>query len=171
LTGSSFIQLTFKRKLLHDSPIYPLLEHLKFMNFHVGDDDLTCEKDYKHIFKWWHNLLIRPLRGAVFNGRQITPDMTIDQLRSAGLSPDHIRALFNPEDLQDVKLAFNMLKDIWTLPRTSTNQNRGFLESREALWILGKLLYHIVYPYLCVELSTLCYDFLHMTSYLTLTTC
>ena len=151
--GSSFIQLTFKRKLSPNSPIHPLLENLKFMNFYVGDDDLTCDKDYKHIFKRWRNLLIRPLRGVVVNGCRIMPDMTMNHLRSAGLSPDHIRALFNPEDQQDVKLAFDMLKDIWTLPRTSTNQNRGFMESREALWILGKLLYHMVFPYLCVELS------------------
>lgn len=46
-----------------------------------------------------------------------------------------------------------MLKDIWTLPQTSTNQSYGFLESCEALWILGKLLYYMVYPYLCVKLS------------------
>ena len=152
--GSSFIQLTFKRKLSHDSLIYPLLKNLKFMNFHLGDDDLTCDKDYKYIFKRWHNLLIQPLCRVVINGRRITPDMTMDQLRSAGLSPDHIRALFNPlEDQQDVKLAFNMLKDIWTLPRTSTNQNCGFLEACEALWNLGKLLYHMVFPYLCVNLS------------------
>ena len=123
------------------------------MNFHVGDDDLTFDKDFKHIFKRWRNLLIRPLRGVVINGHRITPDMTMDQLRSVGLSPNHIRALFNPEDQQDVKLAFDMLKDIWTLPRTSTNQNRGFLEAREALWNLGKLLYHMFFPYLCVDLS------------------
>ncbi|KJA25396.1 hypothetical protein HYPSUDRAFT_53262 [Hypholoma sublateritium FD-334 SS-4] len=67
--------------------------------------------------------------------------------------PDHIGAIFNPEDQQDVKMAFNMLKDIWTLPRTSDGSNPGFLSAREALWILGKLLYHMVFPYLCVDLS------------------
>lgn len=151
--GSAFILLTFRHALSPDSPIYALLEPLKFLNLMVGDDDLTCDKDWKHIFKRWRNLLIRLNRDIVINGRRITADIIMDQFRFEGLSSDHIRALFNPEDLQDVKMAFDMLKDIWTLPRISTNSHRGFLESREALWILGKLLFHMVYPYLCVELS------------------
>jgi hypothetical protein len=151
--GSAFILLTFKHSLSPESSIYALLEPLNFLNLMVGDDDLTCDKDWKHIFKRWRNLLIRLNRDIVINGRRITADIIMDQFRSEGLSSDHIRALFNPEDLQDVKMAFDMLKDIWTMPRISTNHNRGFQESREALWILGKLLFHMVYPYLCVELS------------------
>jgi hypothetical protein len=50
-------------------------------------------------------------------------------------------------------MAFNMLKDIWSLPHSSINSCHGFLEAQEALWILGKLLYHMVFPYLCVDLS------------------
>jgi hypothetical protein len=90
---------------------------------------------------------------VVVNKVRITPDIIKDQFRSAGLSVEHIRSLFNPEDQQDVKMAFDMLKDIWSLSRTSTNSRRGFLEAREALWILGKLLYHMVFPYLCIDLS------------------
>jgi hypothetical protein len=150
--GSAFILLTFKSLLLQDSPIYSILKPLKFLNLHVGDDDLTCDKDWKHVFKRWRNLLLRQ-RGVVVNGVQITPDIIKDQFRSAGLSIEHIRSLFNPDDQQDVKMAFDMLKDIWSLPHSSTNSRRGFLEAREALWTLGKLLYHMVFPYLCVDLS------------------
>ena len=150
--GSAFILLTFKSLLLQKSPIYSLLKPLKFLNLHVGDDDLTCDKDWKHVFKRWRNLLLRQ-RGVVVNGVRITPDIIKDQFRSAGLSAEHIRSLFNPDDQQDVKMAFDMLKDIWSLPSSSTNSRRGFLEAREALCILGKLLYHMVFPYLCVDLS------------------
>jgi hypothetical protein len=150
--GSSFILLTFKSPLLQDSPIYSILKPLKLLNLHVGDDNLTCDKDWKHVFKRWRNLLLRQ-RGVVVNGVRITPDIIKDQFRSAGLSAEHIRSLFNPDDQQDVKMAFNMLKDVWSLPRSSTNSRRGFLEAREALWMLGKLLYHMVFPYLCVDLS------------------
>ena len=129
-----------------------MLKPLKLLNLHVGDDDLTCDKDWKHVFKRWRNLLLRQ-RGVVVNGVRITPDIIKDQFRSAGLSAEHIRSLFNPEDQQDVKLAFDMLKDIWSLPRSSTNSRRGFLEAREALWVLGKLLYDMIFPYLCVDLS------------------
>jgi len=119
---------------------------------HVSDDDLTCDKDWKHVFKRWRNLLLRR-RGVVVNGLRITPDIIRTHFKSSGLSADHIRSLFNPEDQQDVKMAFDMLKDIWSLSRSSSNSHRGFLEAREALWTLGKLLYHMVFPYLCVDLS------------------
>ena len=87
-------------------------------------------------------------------GIRITPDVIKNHFKSAGLSADHIRSLFNPEDKQDVKAAFDMLKDIWNLPCTPTgNHTPGFLAAREALWTLGKLLFHMVFPYLCVDLS------------------
>lgn len=152
--GLSFILLTFKHRLLPQSPIYRLLQPLTFLNLHVGDDDLTCDKDWKHIFKRFRNLLLRR-RGVVIKAFRVTPDIIRDHFKSNGLSADHIRALFNPDDQQDVKLAFDMLKDIWSLPRTTTqlNSRPGALAAREALWTLGKLLFHLVFPYLCVDLS------------------
>ena len=97
---------------------------------------------------------MRP-RGVTVNHRRITPDTITNQFKAEGLSADHIRSLFNPDDKQDVKMALDMLKDIWSLPRASksANSNRGFLDNREALWILGKFLFHLVFPYLCIDLS------------------
>ena len=152
--GSDFIHLTFKHELSQKSPLYSLLQHLGFLNFFVGDDDLTCDKDYKHIFKRFRNLFVRP-RGVTLNHRRITPDTITNQFKVEGLSPDHIQSLFNPDDKQDVKMALDMLKDIWSLSRASqsTNFNQRFLDNREALWILGKFLFHLVFPYLCIDLS------------------
>lgn len=150
--GAAFIILTFKHKLPSDSPIYPILKPLTFLNLYVGDDDLTCDKDWKHIFKRFRNLFLRQ-RGVVINGFRIKPGILKDHFKSSGLSAEHVRALFNPEDQQDVKMAFDMLKDIWTLPRISENLHPGFQKAREAVWVLGKLLYHMVFPYLCVDLS------------------
>lgn len=59
----------------------------------------------------------------------------------------------NPKDQQDVKMAFDMLRAIWNLPRESNNKNPGFRQACEALWTLGKLLFHLIYPFLCVDLS------------------
>ena len=56
--GSAFIELTFKHKLSQESPIYALLRPLCFLNLFVGDDDLTCDKDYKHVFKRFWNLFV-----------------------------------------------------------------------------------------------------------------
>lgn len=81
------------------------------------------------------------------------PDIIKDHFKSFGLSADHVRSLFNPKDQQDVKLAFDLLKDVWSLPCESTNCNPGVAIAQEALWILRKTLYHLVFLYLCVNLS------------------
>ena len=68
------------------------------------------------------------------------------------MSVDHIHSIFNPRDSQDVKLAFDMLKDVWTLPQDAASSHPGFSVAGKALWILGKLLFHMVFPFLCVDL-------------------
>ena len=82
-----------------------------------------------------------------------------NQFKSAGLSADHIMSVFNLDDEQDMKMALNMLKDIWSLPRVSKsiNSNQGLLENHEALWILGKFLFHLVFPYICIDLALALY--------------
>jgi hypothetical protein len=51
-------------------------------------------------------------------------------------------------------MAFDMLKDIWSLPSgLPTNSRRGYLVALDALSTLGGLLYHMVFPYLCIDLS------------------
>jgi hypothetical protein len=114
--GSAMVQLTLKHRLPTSSSIYPYLSNLPFMNLYVGDDDITGDKDYKHVFKHLRNLLIRQ-HGIVIGGFHLTPDVLKQHLRSWGLFSEHIHSIFNPEDLQDVKLAFNLLSDIWSLPR------------------------------------------------------
>ncbi|KAF8064367.1 hypothetical protein FPV67DRAFT_1699246 [Lyophyllum atratum] len=75
-------------------------------------------------------------------------------LQSAGHLSEHINSVFNPEDQQDVKLAFDLLTDIWSLPAASSAAHSpGYIKAREALRVLGKLLYHMVFPYLCVDLT------------------
>ncbi|KAF5376672.1 hypothetical protein D9615_007901 [Tricholomella constricta] len=150
--GSALVNLTFKYILSPESPLYALLHNLAFMNLYVGDDDLTADKDWKHVFKRLRNLLLRQC-GVVVDGFRITPSVLRAHFQEAGLSADHIRAILNPEDLQDVKLAFDLLKDIWSLPRTLPYANPGFAQAREAMWKLGKALYHLVFPYLCVDLT------------------
>ncbi|KAF8056026.1 hypothetical protein FPV67DRAFT_686987 [Lyophyllum atratum] len=150
--GTAFVHLTFKQKLPTTSNIYPLLSPLRFMDFYVGDDDLTCDKDWKHVFKRFRNLLLRD-RGVVINGMRITPSIIRAHLQSSGLTSVHINSVFNPEDKQDVKLAFDMLKDIWSLPPAHDDLRPGFSNARQALRTLGKLLHHVLFPYLCVDLS------------------
>ncbi|KAF6764939.1 hypothetical protein DFP72DRAFT_839943 [Ephemerocybe angulata] len=60
-------------------------------------------------------------------------DNDITHLRTAGASSAHLNALFNPNDLQDVKLAFDMLCDIWLLPPPTQPQDLSLSEQLEHL--------------------------------------
>ncbi|KAJ7444180.1 hypothetical protein FB451DRAFT_1149358 [Mycena latifolia] len=150
--GKAFIEKTFIRELSPTSNIHDLLKDLPFMNLWVGEDDLTGDKDYKHVFKRGRNRLLRKA-GTDVMGVQITPPIIRAHLQSAGHSTAHINSLFNPEDKQDVKLAFKLLQDIWSLPLPPDGSSPGFRAARHALRLIGSLFYHLVFPYLCVDLT------------------
>ncbi|KAJ7598326.1 hypothetical protein C8J56DRAFT_1091577 [Mycena floridula] len=150
--GKALVQLTFKRMLSPDSNIYGLLSSLVFMDLHVGDDDLTSDKDYKHIPKRLRNLSLRD-KGILVHGFQITPSVMKEHFREAGLTESHIRSVFNPSDKQDVKLAYDMLNDIWNLPEPTAGKRPGFIEARTSLQLFGEFVFHLFYPYVCVDLS------------------
>lgn len=57
--GEALVQMTFKCQLNPTSPIYDMLYPLPLMNLEVGEDDLTADKDYKHVFKRLRNLMLR----------------------------------------------------------------------------------------------------------------
>ncbi|KAJ7183864.1 hypothetical protein C8R46DRAFT_1186739 [Mycena filopes] len=150
--GTTFMIKTWKHKLPPTSDIYELLHGLKFMNLMVGEDDLTGDKDKKHADKRLRNGFLRE-RGIRIIGIDLTPNIMRTHLQSVGHTADHLRSIFNPEDKQDVRLAFEMLKDIWSLPPCPPGTSPGFAAAREALRTLGKFLFHFVSPYICVDYS------------------
>jgi hypothetical protein len=85
------------------------------MNLEVGDDDVTADKDYKHIFKRCRNLLLRE-RGTKVHGVDILPSMLQSQLWQNKVSAVQINNILKPDDKQDVKLAYDLLSQIWALP-------------------------------------------------------
>ncbi|KAK0452007.1 uncharacterized protein EV420DRAFT_1645958 [Desarmillaria tabescens] len=121
--GGALALLTCKKELALNSPIYEYLSPctLRFMNFLVGDNDITADKDYKHVFKRLRNLFIR-LCGVSILDVHITPTMIQSHLRSEGHSEAHIHELFKPNDKQNVELAYKLLKDIWSLPEVSSEK-------------------------------------------------
>ncbi|KAJ6552508.1 hypothetical protein B0H10DRAFT_2446821, partial [Mycena sp. CBHHK59/15] len=137
---------------LNESDIYDELKDLLFMDFQVGEDDLTADKDPKHVFKRGRNRLLRMLGMKVF-GVQITPAIIRAHLQHAGHSLQHINADLCPDDKQDVKQAYELLKDIWSLPPAPEGSSPGFTSARHALRIIGSLFYHLLFPYICVDLT------------------
>ena len=136
--GAALAQLTQKKSLPQSSNIFHLLGHLKLFNTLVGDDDITCDKDYKHVFKRLRNLLLRD-KGTMVNGIHITPSVLSWHLRADGMPAHKIGYLLNPADKQDVTLVFTLLHAIWSLRSPEPTDRPGFAAAREALKILGSL--------------------------------
>lgn len=102
------------------------------MNLEVGDDDLTADKDYKHVFKRFRNLCLHKA-GFTVHGVQIMPSLLHAHLADNGLNTVRINNLLNLHDKHDVKLAYDLLKEIWSLPEipASTNPRPGFTATRD----------------------------------------
>ncbi|KAK0451744.1 hypothetical protein EV421DRAFT_1060672 [Armillaria borealis] len=154
MRGEALIRLTFKHTLPENSPLQPILSGLPFMNLEVGDDDLTTDKDYKHVFKCFRNLCLRKA-GFTVHGVHIMPSLLRAHLADNGLNTVRINNLLNPDDTHGVKLAYDLLKEIWSLPEipASTNPHPGFTATRDALRTMGELFQHLLMPYICVDLT------------------
>jgi hypothetical protein len=150
--GEALVIETFKHPLTPHSPIYPFLHVLPLMNLEVGEDDLTADKDYKHIFKRLRNLFLR-LRGFMVHGIHITQAVVRSHLRSNDVDPIRVDNLFKPEDKQDVKLTYDLLREIWSLPPASAPSRPGFSDTRDAFRTLGALCRHLLLPFICMDLS------------------
>ncbi len=62
----------------------------------------------------------------------ITPAVLKAHLRAEGNSEIHIRYLFKPSDKQDVKLTYDLLKEMWSLPEASSDKP-GLASARNAI--------------------------------------
>ena len=71
-SGKALVALTEKWPLPELSPIYTLVHNLLLLNMMVGDQDVTSDKDYKHIMKWLWHAHLRP-RGVQVGSTQIMP--------------------------------------------------------------------------------------------------
>ncbi|KAF8183588.1 hypothetical protein K438DRAFT_2164016 [Mycena galopus ATCC 62051] len=123
------------------------------MNFNVGPDDITPDKDYRHVIKALRSLLMRQM-GVNLLGFDIVPAVVIQHLRDTGLSEERIRSLLNPNDRQDVDLTYGLLKEVWCLtPEVLPTASPTYICARGALYIFGGLAYHLVVPYIYLNLS------------------
>ncbi|KAG6835458.1 hypothetical protein H0H93_001265, partial [Arthromyces matolae] len=150
--GEALIRLTFKHTLASNSPIYNLLASLPLMNLEVGNDDLTPDKDAKHVFKRLRNLMLRE-KGVKIEDVHIKPSLISIHLRSNNNSSQRAGSLLNPNDKQDVKLAYELLHEVWSLPPAPSNKAPGFVNTRQSLQKLGVLFKYILMPYICVDFS------------------
>ncbi|KAJ6476636.1 hypothetical protein DFH09DRAFT_1253487 [Mycena vulgaris] len=102
--GAALVIQAMNRELSPESPIHPLVSVLELMNLRVGEDDITCDKDYRHV-------------GVKVLGFVITPAIIKEHLRSNGHSREQVNPFLNPNDKQDVTLGHQLLKALCSLPR------------------------------------------------------
>jgi len=69
--GKALAKLTYIVPLAPTSPIYEHVVHLDLLNLFVGTDDITADKDYKHVFKGLCNTLLRE-KGSIVHGVRLT---------------------------------------------------------------------------------------------------
>ena len=122
------------------------------MNLLVGDNDITADKDPKHVMKRCRNFTIRKA-GVMINGFLITPALVHFHLQENKVPSHRITYLLNPTDRQDVPLCFTLMKEIWSLPPPALTDKPGFVAARSALLVLGSLFRHLVLPFVQVSLS------------------
>ncbi len=150
--GDTLAILTMTSDLLVDSPIYALLQPLKFMNLLVSPDDITTDKDPKHIIKCQQNIFMQK-KGISILDFHITPLILCVHLESNGVTSHCLWALLNPNDKQDVILAYLLLKEIWSLPPPPANGDPSFAQAWHALNLYGEFTWNLVLSYVCIDLS------------------
>ncbi len=70
-----------------------------------------------------------------------------------GVASHHIQALLNPNDKQDIILAYSLLKDIWSLPPPLAHSDPSFAQAWHALNLYGEFAWNLVLPYVCIDLT------------------
>ncbi|KAH9010205.1 hypothetical protein EDB83DRAFT_2234413, partial [Lactarius deliciosus] len=148
--GDALVIQTMTSELSVDSLIYALLRPLDFLNLLVGPDDITVDKDFKHIIKCQWNVFMHN-KGVEILGFCITPSILRSQLEYNGVSSHQLRSLLNPNDKQDVVLAYSLLREIWSLPLPPAGCNLTFALACRTLNIYGQFAQHLMLPYVCVN--------------------
>ncbi|PBK91770.1 hypothetical protein ARMGADRAFT_1105242 [Armillaria gallica] len=131
--GSSLINLTFQQELSSQSPLYAHVLPVKLLM-----------KSLLIILLWD--------RGVTVLDAHITPAVIKAYLRAEGSSETHICYLFKPSDKQDVKLTYDLLKDMWCLSEMLSDKP-GFASAQNAIRSLGQLCWYLLLPYICVDFS------------------
>jgi hypothetical protein len=77
-------------------------------------------------------------RGVLIQGFCITPAVLCAQLESHGTPSHCLHSLLNPNDKQDIVLAYSLLKEVWSLPPPPVGSSPAFTRAREALNLYGQ---------------------------------
>jgi hypothetical protein len=122
------------------------------MNLLVSDNDVTSDKDYKHVMKHMCKLFLHK-KGVMVYGTKVTMNITKHHLRLNGNSFESVEFWTKPNDHQDVLLTLLLCSAIWDLPEAGDDYMPTLCDGHEALWHLGCLLLFIFMLYINIMLS------------------
>ena len=148
--GNALVILTMSSQLSAGSPIYNQLSPLWLTNYLVGPDNLTANKDFKHVLKCQCNLLMCN-KGVLILGFCITPTILQSQLKSHSVPSYQLHSLLNANNKQDVILAYSLLKENGHSLRHQLIQ--AWCSLKEALNVYRIFMCHLVLPYVSVDLN------------------
>lgn len=149
--GLALNHITTNFELAFDSSLYPILGELPLFDLKVGPNELTVDKDYKHIFKRFRNTIIRPT-GILIDGTLITPQIFRQHLSDSPCDANRLDSMLNPNDRQDVPLAISLLVVLWNLPNP-TSEKPTYHATRSKIKLFGECVAAFLEPYLMPSLS------------------
>ncbi|KAJ7121698.1 hypothetical protein C8R44DRAFT_877079 [Mycena epipterygia] len=144
------------KKLSEDDPLYRLLSGLAGLNLYTGENALTMDFDYKHLFKCLCKLLCSK-EGILVNNVIINKSLIaqwLERLAEHDWSDENIHALLNPKDTQDVPRAVKLLSLSAELrlldPADFTTSER---KTHRALSLLSEMFEALLEPFINPMLS------------------
>jgi len=148
----ALISITLPRELNPSSKLYELLSPLPLFNLRCGENDVTCDFDWKHVFKRFRNTLLRQ-KGIEIDNVSISTSVIKAHLVSNGISSLMADVLLDPNDKQDVVLMVKLLHAIAVLPPPNPDVQPLTKATRRILRLLGHIYANLLKAYLDVNLS------------------
>ncbi|KAI0791765.1 hypothetical protein C8Q75DRAFT_715496 [Abortiporus biennis] len=144
--------LFVKTKLTSSSLLYPTLSHMPGLNLYTGNNEVTLDFDYKHIFKWFCTLLRQQAGITLNNGRVVNALMlSYYFMHLLQLLETKVRNLVFTDDGQDVPKALEFIHTISQLcdiDLTPYSNNINLLTDLDSIHLLSELLNSLVQPFI-----------------------
>ncbi|KAE9387736.1 hypothetical protein BT96DRAFT_837295, partial [Gymnopus androsaceus JB14] len=143
--------LTLTRKL--PPGILSSLSLLSLFNTLCGEDKLTSDYNWKHVFKRFRNTLLRE-KGLSVHNIAITDSVLKLHLTSHRfMTPEIAASLLAPNDRQDVMLMVRLLNALASLPNLPASASPAMKSTRRIITLLGELFHHLLDAYLDIDAS------------------
>jgi hypothetical protein len=148
--------LTLIRDLEPWSELRDVLGELALFNYVCGDNEITANIDTLHLMKRMRNTCIRA-KGTTISGALITPQVLKRHLstlsETTDLTDHRIDKILSPNDKQDVKLAYDLLSAVASLPPAAGSDIPTVQTTRQLLRLLGCIHAHVLETYTNIDLS------------------